>query len=500
MEEFRGETMVSELIKPFDTRYEEYLRDESKMDGKASGISFPRTKEEVVTIVNQMINTSTSITVQGGKTGICGGAVPSEGHILNLSYLNKVIDSFETENGRFVKVEAGLMLSELHKYLNKVDKTYFWPPDPTEDSATIGGILATNAQGICRYFYGDTKQYVEEIKLIDGYGKERIIRRGERIVNEHKCLLESGGTLVVDTALLKLPQDIDLIDIYLGSEGMYGIIVEATLKLIARPKEVWGISFFFEEQENIFGFVEAFMHTSYNEDEAVVAAVEYLDKSTLKHIHVLKKDVTKLRELPDVDEKFVGMVYIELHGNQEEHIEIIAEKIMELASHFQEDDTSTWALSGFEEIEKLRAFRHAAPESMNRALDQVKLLDSRIIKLATDIAMENMTFKELVTKYQQTALEKGINIAIHGHVAGNQLHVDLLPENYEEYITGKKLVKDWVICAVKRGGQAFSEYGVGKIKKALYQLSLSEEELGNMRHIKKVFDTNGILNPGNMLD
>jgi len=512
--------MEIELIKSLDIRYDEYLGDESKMRGQASSISFPKTKEEVVQILNQMIKLGTPITVQGGKTGICGGAVPLEGHVLNLTNMNKLLGLRRTEEGYFIKVQAGLMLSELEERLYnksfdtsswdeeslkslkkfKEDKAYFWPPEPTENSATIGGILATNAQGICGYLYGDTKQYVEEICLIDAHGKEITIRRGEFKVNNYECKLPNGENLVVNTNILKLPLEVDLIDIYLGSEGMYGIIVSATLRLIGRPKEVWGIGFFFELQDNLFEFIEELRVTFSKEGSAAIAAVEYLDKITLDNIKELKKVATKLNGLPDVDEKYIGMIYVELHGEYEDDIEIIAEKLMELAIKYDSDDNSTWALSGKEEVDKMRTFRHGAPESINIALERAKQLENRIMKLSTDIAIKEKNFGEIVKMYQKDAMDKGIKIAIYGHAIDNHLHVNILPKNYEQYIIGKKLIEKWVIYASNEGGIVFSEHGVGKVKKDLFKLVTAEEVLSNMRSIKNTLDSDNLLNPGNMFD
>jgi len=482
--------MVTSLIKALDTRYEEYLGDESQMKGQGSSISFPQTNEEVVAVVREMIGSKTPITVQGGNTGICGGAVPINGHVLNLSHMNKSLGLRKAGDDYLIKVQPGLRLSEFEQQLHnksfdiegwdeasravihtfKSDKAYFWPPKPTEASATIGGILATNAQGICGYLYGDTKQYIEEICLINSHGQEIIIPRGKYKVENHQCLLPNNELLVINTDILKRPKDVDLIDLYLGSEGMYGIIVGATLRLIKRPEEVWGIGFFFEVQDNLFEFVEELRHGNYKQDTAAIAAIEYIDKRTFVHIDQLKKISTKLNELPDVDEKYAGMIYIEIHGKNECDIENIAEKLMELATVHGSDEEASWALAGEDELEKIRAFRHAAPESINMALRKATLLDHRITKLSTDIMINETYFGQIVTMYQNDAIEQGLEFAIFGHIAGNHVQVNLLPKNYQEYTKGKNLIEKWVTNTTKLGGIFFREQGVGKIKKDLFKL------------------------------
>ena len=391
--------MKTGLIQPIEAKYDEYLGDESKLKGYADSISFAQSKEEIAQIIVHLSEASIPVTVQGGRTGICGGAVPLGGHILNLSRMNRITGLRKTGDGYIIRVQAGVLLSELDQRLNdlrfdttgwdaesldalaslKKDRPYFFPPEPTETSATIGGVLATNAQGICADLYGPTKQYVQGVVFIDGQGRESVYERGTSD---------------------------DLIDTLVGSEGLYGIIAEAELRLIKRPREQWGIVFFFEEQKDLFAFAQALPQVPDKEGTAAIAAMEYIDKTTLAYIARLKKVATKLKALPDVDEAVCGLVYAELHGDEEADIEAIALRLMELAAQYGCGDESTWALSGRDEIEKLRALRHAAPESINIALEQYSRADSRITKLSTDIALPGKQFGEAIAAYQQDARGK----------------------------------------------------------------------------------------------
>lgn len=512
--------MNAGLILPFEAMYEEYLGDESKMKGHAQSISFPRTKEDVAAIVRQMAHSSTSVTVQGGKTGICGGAVPLGGHVLNLSRMDNFLGLRKTGEGYTITVQAGVMLCDLEKQLSNTsfiasrwdeesvkaladlrkDVLLFWPVEPTETSATVGGVLATNAQGICANLYGDTRRSVQGICVIDGSGTELCIQRGEHKVQNGQCLLPNGKLLTVDTDALRLPADVDVLDLFLGSEGLYGVIVEATLTLIRRPKEMWGIAFFFAEQEGLSQFAEKINAEVFDEFKAAIAAVEYIDGMTLGHIKELKKVATKLKGLPDVDETVVGMVYVELHGDEELGVERIAQTLMEWAIEAGSDEESTWALSGKDDVEKLRAFRHAAPESINIAIGKANQLDSRIMKLSTDITLQNKRFGEVVGKYQREAKENGLQIAIFGHVSGSHVHANILSQNYDQYERGKALVADWASNAIEENGIVFSEHGVGKLKKDLFERTADQNAVVSKRGIKKKMDEKGILNPGIMFD
>ena len=154
----------------------------------------------------------------------------------------------------------------------------FWPPDPTETSASIGGIASVNAQGICNLFYGDTKTYIESVKVMDPDGNVR----------------ETGE-----------------LDAFVGREGITGILTELTLRLIPKPESMWGISFFFDGDEGAGGFVDAMREGLPQAEGAGVAAVEYLDRRTIDLIQARKGIMARIRELPDVADEARALVYID---------------------------------------------------------------------------------------------------------------------------------------------------------------------------------------------
>ncbi len=128
--------------------YHEYLKDESKMRGAADSISFPESEAQIGSILQVMREKRMPVTIQGGKTGVVGSAVPSKGHIMNLSHMNQVKSFCIAEGGEaFLKVEPGITLNELRKAIDRLatPEAFFWPPDPSESTATVGGIASTDA-------------------------------------------------------------------------------------------------------------------------------------------------------------------------------------------------------------------------------------------------------------------------------------------------------------------------------------------------------------------
>lgn len=475
--------MERQLIYPMEEKYEEYLSDESKMVGKAYSISFPENEEEILEVLFKMNESNTQITIQGSKTGIAGCAVPSRGHILNLSHMNRVREFMKTDDGDFLLiVEPGITLLELKKAIKKLNnkEELFWPPDPTESSATVGGIASCNAKGICSYLYGDSRKYIQAVRVIQSDGRVKEIERGESTISF------LGG-------------EKDLLDLYLGGEGMFGIITELTLKLQPKPTEVWGISFFFENKEDVFGFVDNLIKEDIQVQSASIAAIEYIDRTTIDVIEERKEVMTKLKELPDVGPEFSAMVYIEIHGMEEQAVEEIAETLMGMAINYNSNPERAWAVSGDNEIEKMRAFRHAAAESVNLFIERIRNEEPRVTKLGTDMSVEE-DLEFVITRYEADIEKEGVKACIFGHIGGKHLHVNILPESYEEYKKGCKLFEKWSKEIAEKQGKVVTEHGVGKLKKSIFLKTTSKDYIEEIKRLQNTYDPIRMWNPDNMLE
>ena len=155
---------------------------------------------------------------------------------------------------------------------------------------------------------------------------------------------------------------------------------------------------------------------------------EYLDRDTIKMIQRRKQDMAKIRELPDVDEDFDGMIYLELEGSSD-CMEELAADLMELAAEHGSDPDVAWALSGEAEVEKLRAFRHAAAESANLRVEANRKETPEITKLSTDFIWEGREFSKLLKFYRQELAQTSIESAVFGHLESGHLHVEFVPSD-----------------------------------------------------------------------
>ena len=474
--------MERQLIHPMDETYHEYLKDESKMRGVADSISFPESEAEIGKILQVLREKQMPVTIQGGKTGLVGSAVPSRGHIMNLSHMNKVKSFFlGEEDDAFLKVEPGLTLIELRKAIDRLatPKVFFWPPDPSESTATVGGIASTDAKGICFHLYGRSASYVAGIRVMNAEGSIRDLEKGQ-------------GAIVING------ESKDLLDIYLGAEGMYGVITELTLRLIPKPREFWGIGFFFEDREDGMSFSDQLKATSFEVQGANIAAIEYLDHTILNALEMHKNDMTILKHIPDVASHIDAMVYVEIHGDQEEAIEKIAAALMMIGSSCNGDPDQTWAFSGESEIDKIRAFLHAAAETAILHTEKIRSEDPRITKLGIDISLDDVGLKTWLSRIEKTLQKEKLKAVYWGHMG--RLHIDILPGSYGEFIKGKALFERWAEWWPVSLGNAVTSYGIGKLKKSIFLKTVSKAYIEELQQLKKQLDTHNLWNPGNMIE
>jgi len=467
-----------------DETYHEYLNDESKLRGAADSISFPESEAEIGYILQVMRQNRTSVTIQGGKTGVVGSAVPSRGHIINLSHMNQVKSfSIATEGEAFLKVEPGITLIELQEAVDRLEtpKAFFWPPDPSESTATVGGIASTDARGICFHLYGKSASYIAGIRVMNAEGSIRDLKRGQ-------------------DAIVINGESKDLLDVYLGGEGMYGVITELTLRLIPKPAEIWGICFFFADREDGMSFSDQLKATSFEVQGAKIAAIEYLDHTILDALERHKNNMTKVKHIPDVATHIAAMVYVEIHGDQEKAVEEIAAALMLIGSSCNGDPDQTWAFSGEPEIDKMRTFLHAAAETAILHIEKVRSEDHRIAKLGIDISLEGDGLKNLLSRIEKTLQKENLKVGYWGHIGGGRLHIDILPGSYGEFVKGKALFETWAERFPVALGNAVTSYGIGKLKKSIFLKTASKAYIEELQQLKKQLDKHNLWNPGNMID
>lgn len=512
---------------PYSEEYEEYLRDESRSVGWASGIAFPESEAEVCGLLRAAHESSTPVTVQGARSGLAAGAVPHGGYILSTSRMTSVLGMRRDDAGRFfVRVQPGLSLMELRGMLQKanfdtagwgeeslaaleqfkVAPAQFFPPDPTEASAALGGVVACNASGSRSYAYGAARPHVSAMRVALTDGDMLALRRGEVRAQGRTLELQTEGArvLALDLPTYDMPHsknasgyyvedDMDAIDLFIGACGTLGVICELEIALSFAPAEVWGASCFFLSEEQAIDFTIAVRAALEH-----ATAIEYFDASALDILRAQKAENPAFAELPELVDDARTCVFVELSCEDEETAEAELLALSEAIERVGGDVDGAWVATTEAEREGQRFFRHAVPESVNMLIDQRRRIDSSITKLGSDMSVPDDRLRDVVAMYRRTLAEGGFESATWGHIGSNHLHVNILPRNAEEYARGTELFACWAAEVSAMGGAVSAEHGVGKLKAHFLEEMYGAEHIAESARLKCQIDQKGQLGRGNL--
>ncbi len=515
--------------------YEEYLRDESRQIGTAESIIFPKTEKEIAVSVKECFLKNIPITTQGARTGLAASAVPFGGHIINLSRMNNVIGArYDKDADRFfLKVQPGVLLTEIRKYLlnksfitvnwdeesinslNHMEKNeWFYSTDPTEISASIGGMASCNASGAKSFRYGSTRDHVESIRVVLSDGDVLSLKRGQCCAENGKFSLVTESRRVISGNLpnYEMPDvkkntsgyynksDMDMLDLFIGSDGTLGIISEIEIELNRTQKSNWGVTIFMPDEDKCLDLVRALRGERIFEGMSPMkikpSAIEFFSHKALEMLKHQQKTNPAFSTIQEIKEGYHTAVYTEMEGDSDEEIWQGIEELGDVISMLGGDEDATWVANNPVSLEKLHDFRHACPECVNMQIDEAKKINPEITKLGTDMSVPDEKLKEVMKMYNDDIEKNNFHAVIFGHVGNNHLHVNIIPRNMDEYKKGKFLFLVWAEKIASMGGAVSAEHGVGKLKVDFLRKMYSENEINKMRSLKKLFDPAQLFNRG----
>lgn len=487
--------------------FPDYLRDESRRSGWAQSISFPVSKPEIEGHLAYARGRKEPVTVQGARTGITAGAVPEGGHILNLSKMKEII-SFRKQDSPSVVVGPGLSLAELRSVVREeTHGKWFLPPDPTETSASVGGMIACNASGARSFYYGPFRRYVTRLRVMLADGSTIALRRGvDRSTDgSFRVITESGQTITGRLPSYRLPQvknasgyyvdePMDLVDLFVGAEGTLGIVYEAELRLLPNPPVQFGLLAFLASERSALTLVSQVRGQARQQAEgAGLVAIEFFDQAALELVRA--EPAGAELGLPDSSGP---AVYFEYHGDGEDFLESRVSGLAEKLEQTGADPDKAWLATSEKEMDRLKAFRHAVPEAVNRTIGERKKTAPGITKLGTDLAVPDDRLEEIMALYREGLERLGLENVIFGHIGNNHLHVNIIPRTAEEYEKGRNLYHEWGRKVVQMGGTVSAEHGIGKLKREMLEEMYGPKAIEEMRELKRCFDPLGLLNRGNL--
>jgi len=514
-------------------KHADYLSDESKLPGVADSISFPTSEEEVSRIVRDLGERGVDMTLQGGRTGLSGGAVPRGGHVMNLSRMNKITGArYSGGDELIVSLQPGVPLSALAETVwhdgrtvnapgarsaprsndNGGSRRYFFPPDPTETTASLGGIVSCNAAGCRSYGYGSARRYVAGLRVVLADGSIESFRRGETRCTGLHCRVNVNGAdtefdlpgLGVQSPRMSTgypaERDMDIVDLFIGAEGTLGIITGMDLRLIPAPAVTWGCACFFASSGGAYDFVAEMRLSGASASDATLAGLEYFAPHSLALVEQQRSRMTAIQNLPHVDPAASACIYFEIHGDSDEAANPLLERAMTLAEACGGSAETAWAATRAKELEALSAFRHAVPEAENLVMNDHRRQNPGLLIIRADMAVPENHLRDMMDMFTKDLEGSEVRHTAHGHIGNNSLDICLLPEGADDYEAGIELRTEWAKEVARWSGTLSAAHGIGKQKNGLVRYFVDPHNLRIMRKMKEAFDRRNVMNRLNIFE
>lgn len=443
-----------------------YSQDALGIKGNFQGVVRPKGEEEILEVISYCHKTSTKLTPQGLRTSLTGASMADEGIALCLEGMNRIIDL--DENAKVAYVEPGVPTGELSILCSSLGLMY--PPDPTsQKECTIGGNVATNASGSRSLKFGPTGNWVFYLRVIDGTGKihELYTKKG---------LKSACGPSMFQNGL----------DLFVGSEGIFGIITKIGLKLIEAPPDSIIFVVFFED---IYKALEFVTHVILHKRK-LPTSMELLDEYCM---HLLEG---KEGYYAPKDSRCI--IYFEEDLWEDLNEDEILESwygLIEKHTRFFED---TILLKSHKQKEVFKKLRHSVPEALNE--QSIKATKQGGLKISTDWVVPIENIIKIFQYFDEVRpMLKDMPVARYGHIGSGHPHFNIIARDHQEKELAKEVEKRLILKALELGGTVSGEHGIGKLKKAYLGLMYPEATTNILKSVKNMMDPKWILSPGNII-
>ena len=439
-----------------DAVVEDYAHDEMGEYGHfpPEAVLLPETADEVCAVLRHCNERRIAVTPRGAGTGLCGGCVAKFGGIvLSLERMNRILEIDDAN--MTATVEPGVLLMQFAAALQGTG--LFYPPDPGEKSATIGGNAMTNAGGMRAVRYGVTRDYV--------IGMEVALPDGRRI--------ELGGKVV------KNASGYSLLHLLIGSEGTLGIVTRLTVKLLPEPAENLSILVPFDDLGRCIEAVPEVLRSG-----AQPTAVEFMEKQ------VIEASESYLgKQFPDTSADAYMLIRLDGHSADAlmDTVKSLVGLLLPLGARdvlladTDERKASIWDARGA----FLEAIKGGTP-----SMDEC------------DVVVPRDKIAPFLKKCVRLADGLSLRVRSFGHAGDGNLHIYALKDSLSDAEWAPKcaaLMDALYIEAKALGGEVSGEHGIGHAKVKYLWESIGDAQIELMRGIKAVFDPNGILNPGKVV-
>lgn len=421
----------------------------------------PGQTAEVAEILNLANQLTIPVTPRGGATGLCGGCVPvCGGIVLSLERLDRVLEV--DRDNQMAVVEAGVTLADFSRAGEESGLSF--PPHPGDESAMIGGLIATNAGGSRAVKYGGIRNYVRGLEVV----------------------LPTGGIIRLGGKLMKSSTGYNLLHLLIGSEGTLGVITQAIIQLLPASRYTRTLVIPYADIESAIESVPRLMGR-----QIVPLAVEFIEREVIR---ITEDYLHKRWPVPEGRTFLLVILDASTEEEMDRFSQVVAEVCLEqgAADVFVADTPAKQDL-----VLDIRSKIYEAIKSQT-----VEILDVSIPR--TEIPGHVRRIGEVSAKY-------AIWLPTFGHAADGNVHTHIMKARYEDGRMVPVPETEWREKADRvreelyrdgrrRGGVISGEHGIGLVKKPFLSLALDPVQIELMKGIKRLFDPNGIMNPAKIFD
>jgi D-lactate dehydrogenase (cytochrome) len=490
--------------------------------GHAPTLYAPRNEAEIAAVLRE----PGSLLAVGAQSSLTGGATPMGDRLLSTDRLNRIVDITKD----CVRVQAGVSLSALDRALH--DKALYYPPAPTFDGAYVGGTISTNAAGAATFKHGTTRNWIDALTIVLAGGDVLDVERG--VTHAHADgyfdLELADRTVRVEVPAIEMPSvpklsagyfatpGMDLIDLFIGSEGTLGVIVEATLRTVPRPAQAVALVTFDDERSGL-ACVRRLREDSLAarrsrvHDGLDISAIEHMDARCLALLRETGAGARSGVELPDAAVLAI-LVTIDLPAGYtaaRAYEEIAAvdssggdrTPLGRFCAALEAHDAlaaAQIAVPGdLAHARQLAGIREAVPAVVNERIGRLKAtVDPGIQKVAADVIVPFEQVERLIGFCREAFVARALDGVVWGHISDGNLHPNVIPQSTGEVARGQEAVLAIGREAMRLGGAPLAEHGVGRnpIKQRLLRELYGDSGIAAMRRVKAALDPQWKLAPG----
>ncbi|MCD8046099.1 MAG: FAD-binding oxidoreductase [Clostridiales bacterium] len=410
--------------------------------------------EEVSSVMKYAYENRIPVTPRGAGTGLSGGAVPIYGGIvLSTEKMNRILEwDLDTMT---VVVEPGVLVMELANAAE--ERGIFYPPEPGEKTASIGGNVQTNAGGMKAVGYGVTRNYVVSME----------------------CVLPNGKIMQFGSNVAKNTSGYDIKDLIVGSEGTLCIATKLRMRVIHPPKVSYTLLVPYDSLEDCVGTVPKFINSDLNP-----TAIEYMPKSLLDDAAYY---LNKIMPHKTANSYLILM----FDGSTTEDVERRCDRAAEICLENGAEDV--FLCNTDERKEAVWSVRGAALEALKASTTDMD---------ECDIVVPRNRIADF-SRFADTKMdESGIRISIQGHAGDGNMHIQLMRDDMNPAVFAErypKLMREMYEKAKEMGGQVSGEHGIGHARVEALENHMGSDMIDLFQGIKAVFDDRHILNPGKVV-